>query len=115
MRITMAPFEFLEVIGVFCDYLGVENLCHAFIMPSTKRNSITMEMGSSYRKPNTGRQSGHSSSLSSAKEVTLASNRSAGTPPTVVGTGLEMSNRGWCRNHASRSFGAGWMLSSVGA
>src|SRR5215217_7630695 len=41
MRITMAPFEFLEVIGVFCDYLGVENLCHAFIMPSTKRNSIT--------------------------------------------------------------------------
>src|SRR5215208_4458810 len=40
MRITMAPFEFLEVIGVFCDYLGVENLCHAFMMPSTKRNSI---------------------------------------------------------------------------
>src|SRR5215203_2853341 len=40
MRITMAPFEFLEVIGVFCDYLGVENLCHAFIMPSTKRNSM---------------------------------------------------------------------------
>jgi hypothetical protein len=37
----MALFEFLEVIGILCDYLGVEYLCHAFIMPSTKRKRIT--------------------------------------------------------------------------
>ena len=38
----MALFEFLEVIGIFCDYLGVEYLCHAFIMPSTKRKRINV-------------------------------------------------------------------------
>src|ERR671920_1565629 len=38
--IAMALFEFLEVIGVFGDYLRVEYLCHAFIMPSTKRIGI---------------------------------------------------------------------------
>ena len=37
----MVLFQFLEVIEVFGDYLWVEYLCHAFIMPSTKRNGIT--------------------------------------------------------------------------
>jgi hypothetical protein len=35
------PFQFLEVIEVFGDYLWVEYLCHAFIMPSTKWNGKT--------------------------------------------------------------------------
>jgi hypothetical protein len=37
----MVLLQFLEVIEVFGDYLRVEYLCHAFIMPSTKRNGIT--------------------------------------------------------------------------
>jgi hypothetical protein len=41
VRIAMVLFQFLEIIEVFGDYLRVEYLCHAFIMPSTKRNGIT--------------------------------------------------------------------------
>jgi dCTP diphosphatase len=37
----MVLFQFLEDIEVFGDYLWVEYLCHAFIMPSTKRNGIS--------------------------------------------------------------------------
>jgi hypothetical protein len=37
----MVLFQFLEVIELFGNYLRVEYLCHAFIMPSTKRNGIT--------------------------------------------------------------------------
>jgi hypothetical protein len=37
----MVLFQFLEIIEVFGDYLRVEYLCHAFIMPSTKRNGIS--------------------------------------------------------------------------
>jgi hypothetical protein len=45
VRIAMVLFQFLEVIEVFSDYLWVEYLCHAFIMPSTKRNGITRLVG----------------------------------------------------------------------
>src|SRR5215204_711480 len=46
----MVLFQFLEVVEVFGDYLWVKYLCHAFIMPSTKRNGITRvrERGSNY-------------------------------------------------------------------
>src|SRR5215203_2332017 len=37
----MALFELLQLLGIFFDYLGVEYLWHASIMPSTKRNGIT--------------------------------------------------------------------------
>jgi hypothetical protein len=37
----MVLFQFLEVIELFGNYLRVEYLCHAFIMPSTKRNGIS--------------------------------------------------------------------------
>jgi hypothetical protein len=40
VRIAMVLFQFLEVIELFGNYLRVEYLCHAFIMPSTKRNGI---------------------------------------------------------------------------
>jgi hypothetical protein len=36
----MVLLQFLEIIEVFGDYPWVEYLCHAFIMPSTKRNGI---------------------------------------------------------------------------
>ena len=42
----MVPFQFLEVIEVFGDYLWVEYLCHAFIMPSTKRNGMRIIVAS---------------------------------------------------------------------
>ena len=38
---VLIPFQFLEVIEIFGDYLWVEYLCHAFIMPSTKRNGMS--------------------------------------------------------------------------
>src|SRR5215203_5086352 len=41
VRIAMVLFQFLEVIELFGNYLRVEYLCHAFIMPSTKRNGMT--------------------------------------------------------------------------
>jgi hypothetical protein len=41
VRIAMVLFQFLEVVYLFGDYLRVKYLCHAFIMPSTKRNGIT--------------------------------------------------------------------------
>src|SRR5215203_1375180 len=37
----MVPFQFLEVIEVFGNYLRVEYLCHALIMPLTNRNGIS--------------------------------------------------------------------------
>src|SRR5215204_274758 len=37
----MVLLQILEIIDVFGDYLRVEYLCHAFIMPSTKQNVIT--------------------------------------------------------------------------
>jgi hypothetical protein len=39
----MVLFQFLEVIGVFGDYPWIEYLCHAFIMPSTTRNSMSTD------------------------------------------------------------------------
>jgi hypothetical protein len=39
----MVLLQFLEIIEVFGDYPWVEYLCHAFIMPSTKRNGITAQ------------------------------------------------------------------------
>jgi len=42
VRVAMVLFQFLEVIGVFGDYPWIEYLRHAFIMPSTTRNSITI-------------------------------------------------------------------------
>jgi hypothetical protein len=39
----MVLLQFLEIIEVFGDYPWVEYLCHAFIMPSTKRNGMTYE------------------------------------------------------------------------
>ena len=41
VRVAMVLLQFLEVIELFGDYLRVEYLSHAFIMPSTKRNGIT--------------------------------------------------------------------------
>jgi hypothetical protein len=41
VRIAMVLFQVLELIEVFGNYLRVEYLCHAFIMPSTKRNGMT--------------------------------------------------------------------------
>jgi hypothetical protein len=41
VRIAMVLFQFLEDIELLGDHLWVEYLCHAFIMPSTKRNGIT--------------------------------------------------------------------------
>src|SRR5687767_11041393 len=38
----MVLLQFLELIEVFCDHLWVKYLCHAFIMPSTKRNGISV-------------------------------------------------------------------------
>jgi hypothetical protein len=43
VRIAMVLFQFLEVVEVFCDHLWVKYLCHAPIMPSTKRNSMTSD------------------------------------------------------------------------
>jgi hypothetical protein len=37
----MVLLQFLEIIEVFGDYPWVEYLCHAFIMPSTKRNGMS--------------------------------------------------------------------------
>ena len=37
----MVLLQFLEIIEVFGDYLWVEYLSHASIMPSTKRNGIS--------------------------------------------------------------------------
>src|SRR5918996_1846601 len=41
VRVAMVLLQFLEIIDIFGDYLRVEYLCHAFIMPSTKRIGIT--------------------------------------------------------------------------
>ena len=37
----MSFFESLKLVRVFVDYLWVEYLWHAFIMPLTNRNGIT--------------------------------------------------------------------------
>src|SRR5829696_7108533 len=37
----MVPFELLQLVGFFLDYLRVEYLWHAPIMPLTNRNGIT--------------------------------------------------------------------------
>src|SRR5215203_1140537 len=40
VSVAMVLFQFLEVVEAFGDYPWVKYLCHAFIMPSTKRNGI---------------------------------------------------------------------------
>src|SRR5919112_1088644 len=40
VRVAMVLLQFLEIIDIFGDYLGVEYLWHASIMPSTKRIGI---------------------------------------------------------------------------
>ena len=40
VRIALVFFQFLEVIEVFGDYLWIEYLRYAFILPSTQRNGM---------------------------------------------------------------------------
>ena len=45
VSVTMALFEVLQLLEILLDYLWVAYLWHTFIMPSTKRNGITLYFG----------------------------------------------------------------------
>ena len=47
----MVLLQFLEIIDIFGDYLRVEYLCHAFIMPSTKRNGMRSSLSATIARP----------------------------------------------------------------